>query len=119
MGVKPAGGDGFQVDGALTIRGTTRPITLDVQVHGRARDPWGGERIGLSATTTLNRTDFGLTWNQALEAGGFLVGDSIQVDLDVEAVRIEAGELVAEALQDGTGADSDAGRALERERVAA
>ncbi|MEZ4449081.1 MAG: YceI family protein [Nannocystaceae bacterium] len=79
--------DHLQIRGDLTIRGNTRPITLEVEVGGRTRDPWGGERAGFSATATLDRRDFGLTWNQALEVGGVLVGDKVTITLEIEAIR--------------------------------
>lgn len=75
-----------QVIGDLTIRGTTHEVTLKVEESGRAKDPWGGERIAFSARTRINRADFGLTWNMALEAGGLLVGDKVDIQLDLEAV---------------------------------
>jgi polyisoprenoid-binding protein YceI len=84
--LKPAGEDRFELAGELTIRGVTRPVTLDVTEEGRARDPWGGERVGYSARTRINRKDFGLEWNVALEAGGFLVGDEIDIQIETEAV---------------------------------
>jgi polyisoprenoid-binding protein YceI len=80
-------GDGFTVTGDLTIRGVTKPITLQVEPGGRVRDPWGNERAGFSATTKLNRRDFGLHWNQALETGGALVGDEVKVTVDLELIR--------------------------------
>ncbi|HEX2717160.1 MAG TPA: YceI family protein, partial [Gemmatimonadaceae bacterium] len=80
-------GDDFRVLGDLTIRGVTRQVNLDVTDEGRGRDPWGGERAGFSATTKINRRDFGLTWNQALETGGVLVGDEIKISIDAEFVR--------------------------------
>lgn len=80
-------GDGFTLIGDLTIHGVTREVTLDVTSEGRGKDPWGGERAGFSATTRIKRSDFGLTWNQALETGGFVVGDDIKVSLDVELVK--------------------------------
>ena len=75
------------VDGELTVRGTTRPVTLDVEFEGAAVDPWGGTRIGVSATTEIDREEFGLTWNQALEAGGWLVGKQVRIELSAEAIR--------------------------------
>jgi polyisoprenoid-binding protein YceI len=81
------GGDGLRIDGDLTIRGVTRPVTLRATDEGRVRDPWGGERLGFSATTTINRRDFGLTWNQALETGGFVVGDEVKIAIDLELIR--------------------------------
>ena len=80
-------GDEFKLVGNLTIHGVTREVTLDVTSEGRAKDPWGGERAGYSAVTRINRKDFGLTWNQALETGGLLVGDEIKIALDLELVR--------------------------------
>ena len=80
-------GEDIRVTGDLTIRGVTRQITLDVTEEGRGRDPWGGERAGFSATTKINRRDFGLTWNQALETGGVVVGDEIKITVDAEFVR--------------------------------
>lgn len=80
-------GDRFKLIGDLTIHGVTREVTLDVTSEGRGKDPWGGERAGFSATTRIKRSDFGLTWNQALETGGFVVGDEIKVSLDVELVK--------------------------------
>ncbi len=77
----------FKLIGDLTIRGTTREIRLDVTFEGRTKDPWGGERVGFSAKGTIDRRDFGLTWNQALEAGGVVVGNDIKINIDVEAVR--------------------------------
>jgi polyisoprenoid-binding protein YceI len=80
-------GDRFTVTGDLTIRGTTRPVVLDVIAEGRVTDPWGGERAGFSATTKIKRSDFGLTWNQLLEAGGVAVGDDVKISIDAELVR--------------------------------
>jgi polyisoprenoid-binding protein YceI len=80
-------GDEFRVTGDLTIRGTTREVTLDAVYEGLGKDPWGGERISFSAKTTIDRRDFGLTWNQALEAGGVLVGNEIKISLEVQAVK--------------------------------
>jgi polyisoprenoid-binding protein YceI len=82
----PFEGD-FRLIGDLTIRDITREVTLDVSAGGRATDPWGEERAGFSAHTTIDRTDFGLTWNQALEAGGVLVGNSVRISIEVELVR--------------------------------
>jgi polyisoprenoid-binding protein YceI len=80
-------GDRFRLTGELTIHGVTREVTLDVTSEGRGKDPWGGERAGYSATTKIKRSDFGLTWNQVLEAGGIAVGDEIKITLDVELVK--------------------------------
>ena len=76
----------FKVIGDVTIHGITREIGLDASFAGEGTDPWGNRRVGFSAQTKLNRKDFNLTWNQALEAGGFLLGDDVRLDIDVEAV---------------------------------
>jgi polyisoprenoid-binding protein YceI len=82
-------GDTFRLFGDLTIRGTTREVALNVTFEGTGKDPWGGERASFSAETKLDRRDFGLTWNQALETGGILVGNQIKVSLEVQAVRAD------------------------------
>jgi polyisoprenoid-binding protein YceI len=78
----------FTLTGDLTIRGVTRPIALDVTFGGSGKDPWGGERAGHTATGKLNRKDFGLTWNAALETGGLLVGDEVKITLEMELIRL-------------------------------
>ncbi|GBD17425.1 Protein YceI [bacterium HR26] len=85
--IEPLGDNRFRVVGDLTIRGVTREVALDAEFLGVGKDPWGGERAGFTARTKLNRHDFGASWNVALEAGGFLVGDTLDVTLDIEAVR--------------------------------
>jgi polyisoprenoid-binding protein YceI len=81
------GPDGLKLTGDLTIHGVTREVTLDVEgPTPPLKDPWGFTRVGASATTRINRKDFGLTWNQALEAGGVLVGDEVKITVDVELV---------------------------------
>jgi polyisoprenoid-binding protein YceI len=77
----------FKLIGNLTIRGVTREITLDVTAEGRGRDPWGNDRAGFSAKGKINRGDFGLTWNQVLEAGGVTVGDEVKLSIDAELIR--------------------------------
>ena len=79
-------GDTFGVTGDLTIHGVTRSVTFDVSLLGKAKDPWGNERIAFEAETTLNRKNFGLTWNAALETGGFLVGDDVKISVSVQGV---------------------------------
>lgn len=83
----------LRVTGDLTIRGVTREVPLDVEVGGQAKDPWGNVRIGFAATTSLSRKDFGLTWNQALETGGVLVADRVDVEIELEAVRQAAAKV--------------------------
>ena len=90
--VRPTGGGEFSVVGDLTIRDVTREVTLEATEEGRGTDPWGGERAGFSATAQIDRRDFGLTWNQALEAGGVLVGNEIRIALEVELVKQAAAE---------------------------
>jgi polyisoprenoid-binding protein YceI len=80
-------GDDYVVAGDLTIHGITRAVQLNVEGLGRVKDPWGGERVGFSASTSVNRKDFGLVWNVALEAGGVVVGDKIEIGIEIEAVR--------------------------------
>jgi polyisoprenoid-binding protein YceI len=77
----------FKVTGDLTIRGQTREVTLDVTFNGVATNPLGQSVAGFTAETHINRKDFGLNWNMALEAGGFLVGDDIKIEIELEAVR--------------------------------
>lgn len=83
-------GDAFKVVGDLTIRGTTREVELDARFGGTGTDPWGGTRAGFSADTKIDRRDFGLTWNQALETGGVLVGNEVKIHLEAQAVLQEA-----------------------------
>ncbi len=78
----------FKLSGDLTIRDVTKPITLDVEFQGETKDPWGGERVGFSATGKIDRREFGLTWNQALETGGVVVGNEVKISLEVQAVKI-------------------------------
>jgi polyisoprenoid-binding protein YceI len=85
--VRAAGRGEWDVDGDLTILGITRPVTLHVEYEGVAADPWGGERVGFTARTEINREDWGLTWNQVLETGGVLVGKKVKIELEIEAVR--------------------------------
>jgi polyisoprenoid-binding protein YceI len=79
--------DKFTLIGDLTIRGVTREVQLAVTNEGSGTDPWGNERMGFSATGRVNRQDFGLKWNVALETGGVLVGDDVKIALDIELVR--------------------------------
>jgi polyisoprenoid-binding protein YceI len=84
--IRPGAGDRWEVAGNLTLRDVTRPVTLDVEFCGAQRDPWGNMRAGFLGTTEIDREDFDITWNQRLEAGGFLVGKGVRIDVDVEAV---------------------------------
>lgn len=87
-------GDKLRLVGNLTIRDVTREVVLDATYGGRSTDPWGNERVGFEAKTGLDRKDFGLTWNQVLEVGGVLVGDRVELEIEVELVK-SAGEKAA------------------------
>jgi polyisoprenoid-binding protein YceI len=86
-GVESRGEGAYRLTGDLSMHGVTRPVTLDVEYSGSTRDPWGGVRAGFSARGSLDRRDFGLTYNQLLETGGVVVGERVQIDIEVEAVR--------------------------------
>jgi polyisoprenoid-binding protein YceI len=79
--------DRYQMVGDLAIVGVTRPVVLLVEVIGRVKDPWGAERAGFSARTTIDRREFGLVWNQALEAGGVVIGETVEIAIEIEAVQ--------------------------------
>lgn len=93
--VEAAGTGEYRVTGDLTIRGVTREVVLKVVDEGRGQDPWGNQRAGFSAKTVIDRRDFGLTWNAALEAGGILVGNDVRISLEVQAVKAEAAVVTA------------------------
>ena len=86
--VKPAGKDLFEVTGNLTMRGVTRQVTLPVTFLGEGKDPWGNEKMGFALATSLNRKDYGINWNKALDQGGLLVGDEVKVEISVEANKL-------------------------------
>ncbi|HEX3211578.1 MAG TPA: YceI family protein [Actinomycetota bacterium] len=88
-GVRPGKGENeWQVDGDLTIKGTTRAVTVDLEFLGGAIDPWGNQRIGFSGVVPeVNREDWGLTWNAPLEAGGFLLSKTVRLEIEAELVR--------------------------------
>ena len=85
-GVSGAGED-WKVEGDLTIRDVTRPVVLDLEFEGRGPDAYGGERAGFTATTKINRRDFGVNWNGLIEAGGVVVSDTVKISLHIQAVR--------------------------------
>lgn len=86
--VEPAGEAEYKVTGDLTLHGVTKPVTFAVEgPSAPGKDPWGNTRIGLSATTRINRKDFGLSWNAALETGGILVGEDVQISLEVQFIQ--------------------------------
>lgn len=84
--VVKTGDETYDVSGTLTIRGVAKEVTLPVTFLGTATDPWGNARAGFEASITINRRDFGLTWNAALETGGFLVGDEVRINLSIQAI---------------------------------
>ena len=84
-------GDGqFKVHGDLTIRGVTRPVVLKAELSGTVQDPWGGQRVGFTLATSIDRKDFGVSWNQALDHGGVAVGDKVEISIEIEAVAAKA-----------------------------
>ncbi|HMF74650.1 MAG TPA: YceI family protein [Bryobacteraceae bacterium] len=86
--VKKTGDSDFGVTGDLTLHGVTKEVVLDVEeVSTEAKDPWGGTRIGAAAKTKIKRSDFGLTWNAALETGGLMVGDDVKIEFDLQFVK--------------------------------
>ena len=85
--VKSAGSGKLDITGTLTLHGVSKPVVLSVQGGDVAKDPWGGTRTGFSATTSVNRKDFGMTWNKTLDNGGLLVGDDVKIDIEAEGVQ--------------------------------
>ena len=80
-------GDDFRLAGLLTVKDVTRPVVFALEFEGVSTDPWGNTKAGFSAEAEINRKDFGLEWNVALEAGGVLVGDKVKIQLDIQAVK--------------------------------
>ena len=85
--VQPRSGDEIDVVGDLTIKGITREVVLHVERLGQTKDPWGNVRAAFSAKASIDRKDFGLTWNQVLETGGVMVGDRVEIEAEIEAVK--------------------------------
>jgi polyisoprenoid-binding protein YceI len=86
-GIERAAHDRYRMKGELTIHGVTRPVSLEVVYSGQAKDPWGNLHAGFSAETVINRKDWGLGWNAALETGGVLVSEDVKIGLEIEAVK--------------------------------
>ncbi|MDH6121194.1 YceI family protein [Kitasatospora sp. GAS204B] len=86
-GIEALGGDRYRLNGNLTVKDVTRPIGLEVEFDGSARDPYGNLRVGFEGSTTISRKDYGITWNASLEGGGVLVGDKVTLEFDVSAIR--------------------------------
>ncbi len=94
--VRSLGGERYQVEGTFSLRGVTQPLTLEVGWLGVARDPWGNERAGFATQLVLDRKEFGMVWNAALDNGGWILGDDVTVTIDLEAIR-QAAEVVLPA----------------------
>ena len=88
--VDDLGGGNLRILGDLTVHGTTREVVLEAEYGGNTKDPWGNNRAGFGARTSIDRTDFGLKWNMALEAGGIVVGNKVDIEIEVEAVQAAA-----------------------------
>lgn len=86
--VRQTGDDEFEVTGDLTMRGITLPVTIDFDFEGAATDAFGNQRIGLDGEATINRKDWGLTWNAPLEAGGVMLGEKVKLEFEVSAIRV-------------------------------
>ncbi len=93
--VEAAGGGSYHVTGDLTVKGVTKPVTFELEYTGEATDPYGNRRIGFEGSTTINRKDWGVNWNVALEAGGVLVSEKVTLEVEVSAIRAADGEAAA------------------------
>lgn len=85
--VTPKGGEEYEISGDLTIAGVTKPVTLNGEISGPAKDPWGNEKMAVSATGSIVRSEFGLTWNAALETGGVLVSDTVKLNIELQFAK--------------------------------
>ncbi len=88
-------GEGYRLVGDLTLHGVTKEVALEAEFAGTGKDPWGNERAGFSAKASLDRREFGLTWNKAVEAGGLLVGEKVEITIELEAVKQTAAQPAA------------------------
>ena len=95
--VEPAGDDRYRVTGDLTLKGVTKPVTVDFEYTGAAVDPFGNQRIGFEGRATVNRKDWGVTWNAPLETGGVLVGEKITLEFEVSAIQAADAANTADA----------------------
>jgi polyisoprenoid-binding protein YceI len=86
-GVTKVDGDVYRVNGDLTVKGVTRPITIDFEYQGAATDPFGNDRVGFEGSVTVNRKDWGINWNAALEAGGVLVSEKVVLEFEISAIK--------------------------------
>ena len=85
--VKPAGKDKYNVTGTLTMRGVSKKVTLPVTYTGEVKDPWGNTKAGFETSTTLNRKDYGIVWNQAVDTGGVILGDDVEIEINLETQK--------------------------------
>ena len=85
--MRPLAGERYRVEGTLELRGVTKPLVLEVSYLGVAKDPWGTERAGFSTHAVLNRKEFGMVWNAALDNGGVILGDEVTLTIDLETIR--------------------------------
>jgi polyisoprenoid-binding protein YceI len=85
--IEAKGGDRYAVSGTLTMRGVAKQVTLPVTLLGFVKDPWGNEKVGFALETTLNRKDYGIVWNKALDQGGVLLGDEVEIEINLEATK--------------------------------
>ena len=85
--VTPAGKDKYNVDGTLTMRGVSKPVSLPVEFLGFGKDPYGNEKAGFAVETTLNRKDYGISWNKALDQGGYVLGDDVKIVINLETAK--------------------------------
>lgn len=85
-------GDAYVMHGDFTMLGVTKTVEIPFEFHGTAKDPWGNTKAGFSGSTTINRKDFGMVWNSALDQGGFVLGDEVEIQLDIAAVQTQTGK---------------------------
>ena len=85
--VKESGKNKLSIAGDLTLRGVTKPVVLEAEFGGAVKDPWGGERAAFTAATTINRKDFGMTFNKALDSGGLMLGEDVRIEIEIEGVK--------------------------------
>jgi polyisoprenoid-binding protein YceI len=100
-GVEAKSAGALALRGDLTIRGVTRPVVLDVELGGHVKDPWGNDRVGFSATTSIDRKDFGITFNQALDVGGLALGEKVDIAIEIEATRAVPAKDAAKEPKEG------------------
>jgi polyisoprenoid-binding protein YceI len=98
-GVEKKGEGKFALLGDLTIRGVTRPVVLDVELGGRLKDPWGNDRIGFAAKASIDRKDFGVSFNQVLDVGGLALGENVDIAIEIEATRAVPAQVTQEVAQ--------------------